>query len=78
MLSEGPGTDLDFLFPSPNDVRDIKSAMEFLASVDELVWKRSIPVNDGGLDPLYSRANVDALMQRLLLWEKSVRGPHQR
>lgn len=51
--------------------------MEFLARIDELVWKRSAPMNTDGPDPLYSRANTDALVQRLVLWETIIRAHHK-
>lgn len=51
--------------------------MEFLARIDELVWKRSVPMNTNGPDPLYSRANTDALVQRLVLWETIIRAHHK-
>jgi hypothetical protein len=50
--------------------------MEFLARIDELVWKRSMLANGDGPDLLYSRANTDALIERLALWEKTIRGHH--
>ncbi|OAX38805.1 hypothetical protein K503DRAFT_800170 [Rhizopogon vinicolor AM-OR11-026] len=77
LLSDGPDDGSDLVTSPPSRVEDIKSSMDFLASVDELVWKRSTPVNGGVLDPLYSRANMDTLVQRLILWEKTVRGPHK-
>ena len=77
LVSECPDDVPGLVDPQPSSVEDIKSSMDFLASVDELVWKRSIPVNGDGPDPLYSRANTDALMQRLTLWEKTVRSPHK-
>ncbi|KAG2114249.1 uncharacterized protein F5147DRAFT_20238 [Suillus discolor] len=70
-LDEGP------ICPHPNSVDDIRSSMEFLARIDELVWKRSVPVNSDGPYPLYSRANTDALVQRLVLWEKIIRAHHK-
>ncbi|KAG1719001.1 hypothetical protein EDB19DRAFT_1919544 [Suillus lakei] len=63
--------------PQPSCVDDIRSSMEFLAHIDELVWKRSVPVNGDGPDLLYSRANTDALIERLTLWEKTIRGHHK-
>lgn len=75
LVSECSDEAPDVVCPQPSSVKDIRSSMDFLASVDELVWKRS--VNDSGPDPLYSRANTGALLQRLVLWEKTVRGPHK-
>ncbi|KAG1769295.1 hypothetical protein EV702DRAFT_701917 [Suillus placidus] len=63
--------------PHPSSVDDIRSSMEFLARIDELVWKRSVPVNGDTHDLLYSRANTDALIERLALWEKTIRGHHK-
>ncbi|OAX38803.1 hypothetical protein K503DRAFT_856451 [Rhizopogon vinicolor AM-OR11-026] len=77
LLSDGSDDGSDLINPPPLSMEDIKVSMDFLASVDELVWKRSMPVNGGVLDPLYSRANMDTLVQRLTLWEKTVRGPHK-
>lgn len=65
------------LCPHPRSVDDIRSSMEFLARIDELVWKRSVPVNGDGPELLYSRANTDALIERLALWEKAIRGHHK-
>jgi hypothetical protein len=70
-LDEGPAC------PHPSSVDDIRSSMEFLARIDELVWKRSVPMDGDGPDLLYSRANTDALIERLALWEKTVRGHHK-
>lgn len=70
-LDEGP------VYPHPSSVDDIRSSMEFLARIDELVWKRSVPVDGDGPDLLYSRANTDALIERLALWEKTIRGHHK-
>ncbi|KAG1794566.1 uncharacterized protein HD556DRAFT_1474660 [Suillus plorans] len=70
-LDEGP------ICPHPSSVDDVRSSMEFLARIDELVWKRSVPMNGDGPDPLYSRANTDALVQRLALWEKIIRAHHK-
>ncbi|KAG1814141.1 hypothetical protein EV424DRAFT_37276 [Suillus variegatus] len=70
-LDEGP------ICPHPNSVDDVRSSMEFLARIDELVWKRSVPMNTNGPDPLYSRANTDALVQRLVLWETIIRAHHK-
>lgn len=61
------------LCPHPRSVDDIRSSMEFLARIDELVWKRSVPANGNGPELLYSRANTDALIDRLALWEKVIR-----
>jgi hypothetical protein len=69
-LDEGPAC------PHPSSVDDIRSSMEFLARIDELVWKRSVPMDGDGPDLLYSRANTDALIERLALWEKTIRGHH--
>jgi hypothetical protein len=78
LLPECPDEDPEFVSLPPSSVEDIQSSMNFLASVDELVWKRSLPIHGGDvLEPLYSRVNMDALMQRLALWEKTVRGPHK-
>ncbi|KAG2038845.1 hypothetical protein BDR03DRAFT_953752 [Suillus americanus] len=70
-LDEGP------VCPHPGSVDDIRSSMEFLARIDELVWKRSVPVDGDGPDLLYSRANTNALIERLALWEKTIRGHHK-
>lgn len=70
-LDEGP------ICPYPSSVDDVRSSMEFLARIDELVWKRSVPMDTDGPDPLYSRANTDALVQRLVLWEKTIRAHHK-
>ena len=77
LLPEDPDKGSDLVSPPPLSVEDIKSSLDFMASVDELVWKRSLSVNGSVPDLLYSKANADALMQRLALWEKSVRGPHK-
>ncbi|KAG1810888.1 uncharacterized protein BJ212DRAFT_1484018 [Suillus subaureus] len=69
--------DKDPVYPHPSSVDDIRSSMEFLARIDELVWKRSVPVDGDGPDLLYSRANTDALIERLALWEKTIRGHHK-
>ncbi|KAG2069244.1 hypothetical protein BDR04DRAFT_713917 [Suillus decipiens] len=61
------------LCPHPRSVDDIRSSMDFLARIDELVWKRSVPANGNGPELLYSRANTDALIDRLALWEKVIR-----
>ncbi|KAG1884047.1 hypothetical protein F4604DRAFT_1919871 [Suillus subluteus] len=70
-LDEGP------VCPHPGSIDDIRSSMEFLARVDELVWKRSVPVDGDGPDLLYSRVNTDALIERLTLWEKTIRNHHK-
>lgn len=63
--------------PHPSSVDDIRSSMEFLARIDELVWRRSMLADDNGPDLLYSRANTDALIERLALWEKTIRRHHK-
>jgi hypothetical protein len=78
LLPECPDEDPEFISHVPSSVEDIRSSMDFLASVDELVWKRSLPVHGNGvLEPLYSRTNMNALIERLALWEKTIRGPHK-
>ncbi|KAG1726122.1 hypothetical protein EDD22DRAFT_447059 [Suillus occidentalis] len=67
----------DPVSPHPSSLDDIRSSMEFLARVDELVWKRSVLATGDGPDLLYSRANTDALFERLALWEKTIRGCHK-
>lgn len=67
----------DPVTPHPSSLDDIRTSMEFLARVDELVWKRSVLATSDGPDLLYSRANTDALIARLALWEKTIRGCHK-
>jgi len=56
------------------DRPDWERAMQFLIRVDELVWRRSRYPN-GPTAPVFSQGNVDALTERLTLWENIVRAP---
>ena len=56
----------------PRTLSDVKNIMEFLARVDELVWRRSEHGADHGVcDP----RNISAMEERVRLWERIARGP---
>ncbi|KAI0265618.1 hypothetical protein BC834DRAFT_969998 [Gloeopeniophorella convolvens] len=56
---------------------DAERAMQFLIRTDELVWQRS-RYPDIPPAPVFAQANIDAITQRLILWESIVRGPAPR
>ncbi|KAI0027937.1 hypothetical protein K488DRAFT_74165 [Vararia minispora EC-137] len=52
-------------------------ALEFLRRVDEITWRQARTTGIapwGPLPPVFSRANVDALLERVALWESIARG----
>ncbi|KAH9961443.1 hypothetical protein BGW80DRAFT_1463796 [Lactifluus volemus] len=60
--------------PTGVDVSDAERATQFLIQTDELVWRRTRYPN-GPPAPIFSQANIDAITQRLTLWESIVRAP---
>ena len=56
------------------DRSDMERAIRFLVRTDELVWRRSRYPN-GPPAPVFSQSNIDALTERLFLWENIVRAP---
>ncbi|KAH9960192.1 hypothetical protein BC827DRAFT_1268414 [Russula dissimulans] len=62
------------IVPTNADLSDVERAMQFLIRTDELVWRRSRYPN-GPRAPVFSQRNVDALTERLTLWENIVRAP---
>ncbi|KAH9060166.1 hypothetical protein EDB87DRAFT_636086 [Lactarius vividus] len=65
------------LVPPGVDRLDTERAIQFLIRVDELVWRRSRYPN-GPSAPVFSQDNVDAVTQRLTLWESIIRAPGPR
>lgn len=65
------------LVPPGVDRLDTERAIQFLIRVDELVWRRSRYPN-GPSAPVFSQDNVDAVTQRLMLWEGIIRAPGPR
>jgi len=63
-----------------NDLSDLKRAIGFLSRVDDLVWARSRhpSIHKGSFDAVFKKENVEALLQRLTLWENIVRNPFPR
>lgn len=61
----------------PMDRSDAERALRFLIRADELVWRRSRYPN-GPSAPVFSQDNIDAIMQRLSLWESIIRAPGPR
>ncbi|KAI9462993.1 hypothetical protein HD554DRAFT_2125979 [Boletus coccyginus] len=64
--------------PNPtrqHDVASVVRALEFLGTVDELVWRRASAAPSGPrtLLPVFSEENIVALVARLGLWERAVR-----
>ncbi|KAH9033593.1 hypothetical protein EDB85DRAFT_1098330 [Lactarius pseudohatsudake] len=74
-LSNAFGTEP--LVPPGVDRLDTEHAIQFLIRVDELVWRRSRYPN-GPSAPVFSQDNVDAITQRLMLWESIIRAPGPR
>ncbi|KIJ60317.1 hypothetical protein HYDPIDRAFT_116299 [Hydnomerulius pinastri MD-312] len=59
-----------------HDIATLTRTIHFLASVDELVWRRTSS-NAGmqrDMHPVYSAENTAAIFARLELWERVVRG----
>ncbi|KAI0299532.1 hypothetical protein BC826DRAFT_995082 [Russula brevipes] len=56
------------------DRSDMERAIQFLIRTDELVWRRSRYPN-GPPGPVFSQRNIDAITERLALWENIVRSP---
>jgi len=56
---------------------DTERAIQFLIRADELVWRRSRYPN-GPSPPVFSQDNIDAVMERLSLWESMIRAPGPR
>jgi len=56
------------------DRSDADRAVQFLIRTDELVWRRT-RYPDGPPTPVFSQCNIDAIIQRLTLWESIVRAP---
>lgn len=77
-LSNAFGTE-SFLpiVPSSVDRSDTERAIRFLIQADELVWRRSRYPN-GPSAPVFSQDNIDAVTQRLTLWESIIRAPGPR
>lgn len=59
------------------DSTDTERAIQFLIRADELVWRRSRYPN-GPSAPVFSQNNIDAVMERLSLWESIIRAPGPR
>ena len=59
------------------DSTDTERAIQFLIRADELVWRRSRYPN-GPTAPVFSQNNIDAVMERLSLWESIIRAPGPR
>ncbi|KAF8260918.1 hypothetical protein EI94DRAFT_863673 [Lactarius quietus] len=64
-------------FGSVPPISDTERAIQFLIRADELVWRRSRYPN-GPSAPVFSQDNIDAVSQRLTLWESIVRAPGPR
>ncbi|KAF8512651.1 hypothetical protein BU17DRAFT_69114 [Hysterangium stoloniferum] len=58
-------------FPAASTLRRIHRAVDLVIFVDELVWRRSRLGSD--YDDPHSEENMEALKERLALWEKTVR-----
>ncbi|THH15763.1 hypothetical protein EW146_g4762 [Bondarzewia mesenterica] len=58
--------------PSPADVQ---RALDFVHRVDELVWRRSRYRHTMSRGPPLSETNLEALLQRVALWEDIARNP---
>ncbi|KAH9983708.1 hypothetical protein BJV74DRAFT_597465 [Russula compacta] len=56
------------------DRSDMERAIQFLIRTDELVWRRSRYPNSSPA-PVFSQSNIDAMTERLTLWENIVRAP---
>ncbi|KAI9453233.1 hypothetical protein BJY52DRAFT_1399214, partial [Lactarius psammicola] len=65
------------IVPPGVDRLDTERAIRFLIRADELVWRRSRYPN-GPSAPVFSQDNIDAVTQRLTLWESIVRAPGPR
>jgi hypothetical protein len=66
--------------PPIHNLSDLKRAIDFLSRVDDLVWARSHHplAHKGSFDVAFKEENVEALFQRLALWESIVRNPFPR
>lgn len=60
--------------PTKRDRSDVERAIQFVVRTDELVWRRSRYPN-GCPAPVFSQSNLDALTERLTLWESIIRAP---
>lgn len=56
---------------SPSSIDDVRRALDMVTFVDELVWKRSRFGTK--YENHYCEENVEALRQRIELWERVVR-----
>lgn len=55
----------------PRTLVEVKSVAEFLARMDELVWRRS---EHGANRRVFDPENISAVEERVRLWEKIARG----
>ncbi|KAI0272888.1 hypothetical protein BGY98DRAFT_1099725 [Russula aff. rugulosa BPL654] len=60
--------------PTEVDRSDMERAIQFVVRADELVWRRS-RYPSGCPAPVFSHSNLDALAERLTLWESIIRAP---
>ncbi len=65
------------MVPPGVDHLNTERAIRFLIRADELVWRRSRYPN-GPSAPVFSQDNIDAVTQRLTLWESIIRAPGPR
>ncbi|KDQ62092.1 hypothetical protein JAAARDRAFT_54113 [Jaapia argillacea MUCL 33604] len=59
----------------PSDVSDVQRALDFVTRVDEIIWKRAkYPfVQGANTGEIFSEENLEALIDRITLWDKVVR-----
>jgi len=63
-----------FATGSSMDRSDLERTIQFVVRTDELVWRRSRYPNCPSA-PVFSQSNLDALTERLSLWESIIRAP---
>lgn len=62
--------------PQPNSIADVQRALEFVVKTDELIWRRSVysSASGGPTAAVFDDDNLMALIERLTLWERVIRG----
>lgn len=56
----------------PQSLEDVLRALDFVRSMDQLVWRGHRPPREGGL---FGEKSVDSLQDRIQLWERAMRNP---
>lgn len=61
---------------SPSSISSVQRALDFVVDTDELIWRRSLfgSIPGGPKALVFDAENMTALSERLVLWERVVRG----